>query len=651
MTKRLVLCDCQKTQTLDVDILSAASGFECSRVFTGLCTHQLPEAQKLIAEGNVLLACGQETARFSELAADIGADEPDFIDLRDRAGWSDDTNTAPKMAALLVDHLRPAPQVKTRDVESHGMCLIIGPSSHVFEPAAQLAQSLSVTVLLTDQKVDLPLTRDYEVVAGKVRNVAGSFGRFELVIDAFQSLDPSGRGAMRLTAPRDGAHTQCDLILDLSGEAALFLAPHKRDGYLRADPKSLPAVALLVAQAAQMVGTFEKTVFLNFEEHLCAHSRASQKGCNRCLDICPTGAIMSLGEHVEIDPMICAGCGACAALCPSGAITNDAPKASDIVKRIGAMAQAYHKAGGTAARLLVHDDHGAEMISLAARFDKGLPADVIPMHVSALLSVGHAEILAALTSGFVHVDILLAPTSEKETIDFEIALAVAIGASGRVGLLDISDPSDLSKALYGVKTSALDFDPILALGNRRQVTRLAAQALNPNTEVPLALPEGAPYGAVLVNTDSCTLCLSCVSLCPSGALLDNPDMPQLRFQEDACLQCGICASACPEDAITLVPQLDISAVALGQRVLNEEEPFCCVECGAAFGVKSTVEKILKKLDGKHSMFAEGGAGRIIQMCDKCRVNAQFHRENNPLSGGERPRMRTTEDYLSKRRDH
>jgi ferredoxin len=202
-----------------------------------------------------------------------------------------------------------------------------------------------------------------------------------------------------------------------------------------------------------------------------------------------------------------------------------------------------------------------------------------------------------------------------------------------------------------VKTSALDFDPILALGNRRQVTRLAAQALNPNTEVPLALPEGAPYGAVLVNTDSCTLCLSCVSLCPSGALLDNPDMPQLRFQEDACLQCGICASACPEDAITLVPQLDISAVALGQRVLNEEEPFCCVECGAAFGVKSTVEKILKKLDGKHSMFAEGGAGRIIQMCDKCRVNAQFHRENNPLSGGERPRMRTTEDYLSKRRDH
>ena len=28
---------------------------------------------------------------------------------------------------------------------------------------------------------------------------------------------------------------------------------------------------------------------------------------------------------------------------------------------------------------------------------------------------------------------------------------------------------------------------------------------------------------MLVNTDACTLCLSCVSLCPSGALVENPE--------------------------------------------------------------------------------------------------------------------------------
>ena len=51
------------------------------------------------------------------------------------------------------------------------------------------------------------------------------------------------------------------------------------------------------------------------------------------------------------------------------------------------------------------------------------------------------------------------------------------------------------------------------------------------------------------------------------------------------------------------------------------------------------------------MFANPAAAKMIQMCDNCRVNAQFHQQNSPFAGAERPRVRTTEDYLSKRRDH
>jgi len=47
----------------------------------------------------------------------------------------------------------------------------------------------------------------------------------------------------------------------------------------------------------------------------------------------------------------------------------------------------------------------------------------------------------------------------------------------------------------------------------------------------------------------------------------------------------------------------------------------------------------------------GDAARMIQMCDNCRVNAQYHSENSPFAGAERPRPRTTADYLSKRKDH
>jgi hypothetical protein len=100
-----------------------------------------------------------------------------------------------------------------------------------------------------------------------------------------------------------------------------------------------------------------------------------------------------------------------------------------------------------------------------------------------------------------------------------------------------------------------------------------------------------------------------------------------------------------------VPQLDLTDAAFTQSVVHEEDPFACVECGSLFGIKSTVEKIMEKLAGKHSMFATGPAARMIQMCDNCRINAQYHSQNNPFAAGERPRVRTSEDYLTKRKDH
>jgi ferredoxin len=158
------------------------------------------------------------------------------------------------------------------------------------------------------------------------------------------------------------------------------------------------------------------------------------------------------------------------------------------------------------------------------------------------------------------------------------------------------------------------------------------------------LPAGAPYGAILVDDAACTLCLSCVSLCPSGALLDNVDRPELRFTESACLQCGLCANICPETAITLVPQLDTTPDALSPRVLNSEDPALCIDCGAAFGTASSIERIVEKL-ADHPMF---GPEKIdmIRMCDRCRVQAAAHGADNPFVGSPRPKPRATDDYLN-----
>ncbi|SLN46701.1 Ferredoxin 7Fe [Falsiruegeria litorea R37] len=648
MVKSLILCDCAGSQHLDVSAIEAGCGLSCSKVHTALCTTELSAAEAALREGDVLIACQQERATFEALAEDMEVDLPGFVDLRDRAGWGEG-DAGPKMAALAAEALLPTPETPAVDVISEGVCFVVGPGEVVEPLASKLGSVLAVTALITDEAEVMP-SHGFDVIRGQVRQVRGALGGFEVRIDRFRVLEPMGRGAQLWSDSRDGARSACDIVIDLTGGVPFVPAPEKREGYLRADPRDPVAVADLAFEAVQMTGTFEKPLYVQVEETLCAHSRAEQVGCSNCLDICPTGAITPAGDHVAIDPMVCAGCGACAALCPSTAITYQDPAVSFVLARMQMLARSYRKAGGFAPRLLVHDAHGAEMIRMAARFGRGLPADVIPMELQVISGFGHAEMLAGLAHGFAQVQVLLAPTTERDALDRELGLAEAIGGTGKLGLIDVTDPDALSDMLYGADVPDPLADPVLPMGNRRQIARLAAQALNPGGST-LPLPEGAPYGAIEVNTDSCTLCLSCVSLCPSGALIDNPDMPQLNFQEDACLQCGMCQTICPEQAITLVPQLDLSDGALGQRVLNEEEPFACVECGALFGVKSTIERVMDKLVGVNPMFATSDQARVMQMCDDCRVEAQFHSKDNPFQAAPKPRVVRTEDYFSKRKDH
>ncbi|MGF1658929.1 MAG: 4Fe-4S binding protein [Rubrimonas sp.] len=664
---RLFLCDCLGSQSVDPGTAAPACGATAESPATHLCRREIGRvSQALEAGAQVIVACGQEVAVFADLAEELGAsDRLTCVDIRDRAGWSDEgAQAGPKQAALLAMARVSGPATPALTLKSDGALLILGAADVAIPAAEKVADRLGVTVMLPAPEEAVPPSDGAILVTtGRVAQASGWLGAFGVKVAAFAEAEPAGRGGLRFGRTRDGAQTECDLILDLTGGAPLFPAHEKRDGYLRADPRDPVAVAEALLKATALVGEFEKPLYVDFDAGLCAHTRARKQGCDRCLQVCPASAIVPDGDAVRIDPNICAGCGACAAVCPSGAASYAYPPLSTQWRRLDAMAQAWRAAGGRAFRLLLHDAAGLELIEASARFGRGLPADAIPFALNQATMAEHGHMLAALAMGASEVVVHLHPrkADEADALKGQIALANALATGAglpgaRARLVETDDPDALEAALWVAPPAPHKAQPITPLGTRRAVTRQAVRALGASTgsmkeaiDLPADLfPSGPPYGEIKVNTEACTLCLACVSVCPSGALLDNADRPQLRFIEDACLQCGICANACPENAIALAPRYLTTAQATAPQVLNEEEPFACVDCGKLFGVKSTIEKISEKLADKHWMFGDDKRVRMIQMCDDCRIRAQYHSDNNPFAFGTRPRMRTTDDDLAER---
>ncbi len=660
--RTILVCSCEDTMPLDAGALGRGCRGAEIKEARQLCRAEL-ERFRAAARGALLtVGCTQETPLFDEVAGE-GASVT-FANIRETAGWSSEAKKAgPKMAALLAAAAEPLPEIAYVGIESKGVTLVYGRDEQAIEAALLLKDHLDLTVLISKpDAIAPPRVTDFPVVKGTIRSAKGHLGAFEIAIDDYAMPVPSSRKTLKFGPARDGATSRCDLILDLSGGAALFPAADLRDGYLRADPGDAAAVLRTVLKARDLTGTFDKPRYITFTDSLCAHSRSRIVGCRRCLDLCPTSAIAPAGDHVQIDAQVCAGCGQCAAACPTGAAAYALPPADALMRKLRVLLSTYREAGGVTPILLLHDEaHGTEIIHALARHGNGLPAHVLPLAVNEVTQVGLETIAAAFAFGASAVRLLLRARARHDIagLNKTIALADTILAglgfgAGRTATIETDDPDALSDALRATEAAAPVASPasFMPVGEKREIMKLALRELQRIAPAPVdlvELPEGAPFGTVVLDTEGCTLCLACASACPTGALTGDPERPMLRFAEDACVQCGLCKSTCPEKVISLKPRLDFRAVTASARVLKEEEPFLCIRCGKPFGVKSTIARVTAKLENKQHWMFKDSAKRldIIKMCEECRVAVVTEDSFDPYAAP-RPTPRTTEDYLRER---
>jgi len=514
---------------------------------------------------------------------------------------------------------------------SKGRVLVIGADVDLLLDCGELlsGQGLSCSLCLVTnigRKMGLPEDSKLSLIQTGLISVSGGFG-------GFYAATKDTDGQMRPIRLQGDKTTVFDLVLDLQALPA-FAGKRLPMGYY-APGMDKARLGAALRQLPEMKGRFTKPQFTVFREDRCLYGLSRVNNCQRCLKICPVSAVRAERDGIFIDQHLCQGCGGCALVCPADAIEMINPAGNEPVAGIRDLLAASFVDGAPPPVLVIHpEDISPEALKEISGNIGGRP---VMFGVAETARIGPDILLAALAYGASSVIMILSGDTPADIMHVlesrqRICAAVLRGLDmqeDRVALLSL--PTAKSKtpgnmpypALNKARSSApITPAPFSPESDRRTLFRLAVRHLYDVSEANspwISLPADAPFGAIDLDKSACTLCMSCVGVCPTGALSAGNDHPLLFFAETDCHQCGLCSEACPEDAVQLLPRIFGDADNhQPPAVLHEAEPFTCIECGEPFAAPAMIKHLEDKLAG-HWMYSSDRQIRRLRMCRTCRT--------------------------------
>ena len=317
------------------------------------------------------------------------------------------------------------------------------------------------------------------------------------------------------------------------------------------------------------------------------------------------------------------------------------PSPHELYTRLGALlTPSSSRADGERLVVLFHcGEQGRRVLEEAGRTPLPYPATVLPVEVPCLRYVSEANMLASFRMGAAGLGFLGCETCQhgerellRQKIEFcRVTLDAFHLGAGRVQLITADNGTEM-QAITALSRFAetIDATPIHWDGktmphrdNREVIADaigvfIAATGHQPGRK---ALDTSHPFAFAEVRASGCTMCRSCVNVCPTHAFTLDENSQSLQFKHISCVACGLCEQVCPENVITLRHEILFEQSALEHQTVVQDDMVLCLKCGKPYinrRALETVEARLLSLESLLDTFS-GNRRNLLRMCPDCRT--------------------------------
>ncbi len=636
----LFLCNCRGALALDLQklVLPIAPSVLSSATDPAAAIGEFAAAVNRERPDRVLIACCAAPELFSNAlnASQAQFTKLHFVDLKEACFLvHPEAQQAHAKATRLLRMAMTAAEVTEPPAYnslSVGRRVLIAAGARESKQLAEELRGIAhpIFVLPPEDRFTAEAIQPTQLYNGRVAAIKGRLSDFRITIET-----ASGPQIVR-------REIKADQVVIITKDAFSLCKPRTGCHLLTAPSDEI--LRDTAQRVGELVGEFLKPVQVHYNADICAGGAANNEACGVCVSACPYDAIgRNPDNHLRmlVDHMACEGCGACVSACPTSALRFTEPSPRDLYTRMAALLKTVPARNGSETlTLLFHcGEHGRRVLEEAGRRSLPYPADILPLEVPCLRYVSEANMLAAFRLGAAGVGLLGCDQchhGERELLhrqlDFSRVTLDAFGMGAeRLRLISAGDGTEsdaiaaLSLFAESLKPAPIHWDgkPMLDYDNREVVTEairtfMDQLGLEPGRR-PLSSAQAVAFA--VVNASGCTMCRSCVNVCPSHAFKLDESTNSLQFKHIACVACGLCEQACPEHVITLERAIFFNRASLEHMTVVQDNMVSCTQCGKPYINRRALETIEARLFSLESLLDtfSGNRRNLLRMCPECRT--------------------------------